>query len=235
LAARSGQKWRIDGEALLLDEPEWMPVARKARAQLRAHAAANAEAILARWGGPDAQHLTDEDLVEYETKAARQPASDATAVSSEEDEGAKENAGAARNKPAPPKAAKPSKKAAKAASKKREREAAASDEEEDDDFVREEAALKPKRKYVKKADKAEKEAPEAKPKKAKQEPFYKAVSAMVDLSLASSNPLQLLLIRLGLDAPGADGIDLVRHAAACNAPLRAIFGVLHVALRRCRF
>ena len=99
-----GQKWRIDGEALLLDEPEWMPVAREARAQLRAHAAANAEAILARWGGPDAQHLTDDELVEYETKAARQPASDATAVSSEEDEGAKENAGAARNKPAPPKA-----------------------------------------------------------------------------------------------------------------------------------
>ena len=154
-------------------------------------------------------------LRRYETKTPKAAKSDATAVSSDEDEGAKENAGAARNKPAPPKAAK---KAAKAPGKKRERAAAESDDEDEEE---EEEAPAPKRKYVKKA-KAEKE--EAKAHKApKQEKFfYKAVSAIVDLGLACSNPLQLLLINLGLDAPGAEGTELVRDAAACpDAFLRA--------------
>ena len=210
-----GAVWRVSRHKLRDDEEAWMVEARAALGRMRAHAVANAATILARYGG---KLISDEELAEFET-----------CPSEDEDAGAaKENAGSARNKPAPKAAA-----AKKAPSKKREREAAAaaSASDEDDDFVRDE----PKRKSVKK-EKAEKEAPEAKaPKAPKQEKFYKAVSAMVDLGLASSNPLQVLLIRLGLDAPGADGIDLVRHAAACNAPLRAIFGVLHVALRRCRF
>ena len=203
-------QWRIVGEVLRGDKFDWLPQAREARAEMRAHAFANAEAILARYGGPKSKLMSDEELAVYESC---RPADSDEEEEEEEDEeaedvgAAKENAGAARNKPAP----KPAKKAAKAPSKKREREAtaAAAASDDDDDFVRDE----PKRKSVKKAEKAEKKEATAEPKapkKPNQEAFYKAVSAMVDLVPSRSDPLALLLIRMGLDAPGAAGIDLVR-------------------------